>query len=77
MSREITFAKCEHCGQLYPADDKCACRKRRCVNCANNVRISRKGYVECRCEFDGHSIGYVECFDGWCRHWRKDKSYDL
>lgn len=74
MNREITLSKCEHCGHLHPADTKCDCQKRRCVNGWNNKRIPKTDYVECRCEFDGHSIGYVECFEGWCRHWRKDRA---
>lgn len=76
MNREITLAKCKNCGQMHPADDKCDCQKRRCVNCGNNRRIPKEGYYDCRCEFDGHSIGYVECFEGWCRHWRKDVTFD-
>lgn len=76
MNKEITLAKCEHCGCYYPADEKCDCQKRRCVNCGNNIRTLEKDGVICRCKLNNRSIGYVECFEGWCKHWRKDRSFD-
>lgn len=49
-------------------------KDRCCCNCRHDIRIKDdKGYVKSHCEIDGHYIGYVECFDGWCRHWAKDK----
>lgn len=51
-------------------------RKRCCVNCGNNIRTTyEKPFfnVVCRCQLDGHRIGYIECFEGWCKHWCKDK----
>lgn len=50
--------------------------ERKCVNCRHNKRIPRKTYVECRCEIDDHYIGYVECFEHWCKRWAKDNKYD-
>lgn len=47
-------------------------RKRCCCNCGNNNRIGG----ECYCEINGHYIGYVECFEGWCRRWKKDRKWD-
>ena len=26
-----------------------------------------------RCGHDGHYIGYVDTWDDWCKHWRKDR----
>ena len=53
-------------------------RKRVCCNCARNIRIKdEKGMVtENRCEIDGHYIGYVECFEGWCKRWKKDRTFE-
>ena len=51
-------------------------RKRVCCNCGNNIRTNVKDYIECHCQIDGHRIGYVECFEGWCRKWRKDRKWD-
>lgn len=50
---------------------------RKCVNCRHNIRIPKKTYVECRCEIDNHYIGYVDCFEHWCRRWAKDHKFDL
>ena len=47
-------------------------RKRCCCNCRHNIRSGETGAVECRCEIDGHYIGYIECFEGWCRRWATD-----
>ena len=46
-------------------------RKRCCCNCRHNIRSGEP--TECHCEIDGSYIGYIQCFDGWCRHWAKDK----
>ena len=51
-------------------------RKRCCCNCRHCIRILMKTYIETRCEIDGHYIGYVECFEGWCRRWAKDHKFD-
>lgn len=50
-------------------------RKRVCCNCGNNVRTKTDDgvYVQSRCQIDGHYIGYVACFEHWCRRWRKEK----
>ena len=45
--------------------------ERKCVNCRH--RIANEATVSNKCEIDGHRIDYAECFDGWCRHWAKDK----
>lgn len=47
-------------------------RKRVCCNCGNNIRTNKDGLVECHCAIDGHRIGYVACFEHWCRKWKKD-----
>lgn len=44
---------------------------RKCVNCRH--RIVDDKHLSSSCEIDGHYIGYLKCFDGWCRHWAKDK----
>lgn len=50
--------------------------ERKCVNCRRNKRIPREAGIECRCEADGHYIGYVECFEHWCKKWAKDHKFD-
>ena len=52
-------------------------RKRCCCNCGRNIRheVAPHG-IECYCEIDGHRIGYIECFEGWCRRWKKDHTFD-
>ncbi len=52
-------------------------RKRGCCNCERNIRheVSPHG-IECYCEIDGHHIGHIECFEGWCRRWKKDHTFD-
>ena len=47
-------------------------RKRCCCNCRRNIRSGDP--IQCHCEIDGHYIGYVECFEGWCRRWAKERS---
>lgn len=52
-------------------------RKRCCCNCGNNGRETDVfGNVGCFCAIDGHYIGYVEAFEGWCRRWKKDDTFD-
>lgn len=47
-------------------------RKRCCCNCRRCIREhDEHGNCTCHCEIDDHYIGYVECFEGWCRHWVK------
>ena len=54
-------------------------RKRCCCNCGNNIRIKdTDGFVtHCECAIDKHYIGYLECFEGWCRRWKKDHTFDV
>lgn len=47
-------------------------KDRVCCNCRHNKRMPKGTNIQCRCDIDGHYIGYVECFDCWCRHWAKD-----
>jgi hypothetical protein len=53
-------------------------KKRVCCNCGNNTRVKdAEGMVtHCQCAIDGHLIGYTECFEGWCRRWKKDRKWD-
>lgn len=51
-------------------------RKRCCCNCGNNIRQGEIGYIQCHCAIDGHRIGYLESFDGWCRRWKRDRKWD-
>ena len=51
-------------------------RKRCCCNCGNCQRIDKGTHKETRCAIDGHYIGYVECFEHWCRRWKKDHTFD-
>lgn len=48
--------------------------KRKCVNCQHNIRAEKSSVnIECRCEITNKYIGYVECFEKSCRHWKKQK----
>ena len=49
-------------------------RNRCCCNCRRNKRIGKETYIECYCEIDGHYISYIECFEGWCKHWAKEQN---
>ena len=53
-------------------------RKRCCCNCGNNIRTKDEygGVIACECAIDGHFISYIECFEGWCRRWCKDRTFD-
>lgn len=51
-------------------------RKRCCCNCRHDIRTWDGGNCTNHCEIDGHYIGYIECFEGWCRRWAKDKWQD-
>lgn len=53
-------------------------RKRCCCNCGNDIRVKDKnGFVtHCECAIDGHHIGYIETFEGWCRRWKKSHTFD-
>lgn len=48
-------------------------RKRVCCNCGNNLRIRNQHLgIHNECAIDGHYISYSDCFEGWCRHWKKE-----
>lgn len=52
--------------------DKTPIEKQRvCCNCRRNKRVEEKGHTNCYCEIDGHYIGYVECFECWCKYWAR------
>lgn len=52
-------------------------RKRVCCNCGNNIRKKMDGgHVQCYCQIDGHYIGYIACFEDWCRRWRKERKWE-
>ena len=45
-----------------------------CCNCRHCRRkIGKRAMVETYCEVDNRYIGYVECHEGWCRHWSKER----
>ena len=50
--------------------------ERKCVNCGHNVRQKEVTGIEDYCDCDNHHIGYLECFEGWCRHWKHDPKWD-
>ena len=48
-----------------------------CCNCRHNIRYHDEGGMcYCECDIEHHYIGYVECMEGWCRHWAKEKSQE-
>ena len=51
-------------------------RKRVCCNCGNNIRTGELSNIKCHCTIYGHYIGYIKCFEGWCKHWKKGKKWD-
>lgn len=51
-------------------------RKRCCCNCGNCKRVYERTYIENYCAIDGHRIGYIETFEGWCIRWKKDHIFD-
>ena len=53
-------------------------RNRCCCNCRHNIRCKEKpkSNITCYCDIDDHYIGYIECFEGWCKHWSKDHTFD-
>ena len=54
-------------------------RKRCCCNCGHNIRQPVKPFgidIDSICEIDGHRIGYIETFEGWCRRWKKERKWD-
>lgn len=51
-------------------------KDRVCCNCRHNKRIPKRTYIQCKCDIDGHYIGYVQCFDNWCRHWANERRAD-
>ena len=46
-----------------------------CCNCRHCIRVERPHeFISTYCEIDGmRYIGYVECMEGWCRHWAKER----
>lgn len=53
-------------------------KRRVCCNCGNNIRKEEaSGRIQCYCAIDGHRIGYVACFEHWCRRWKKDRKWDV
>lgn len=42
-------------------------KHRICCNCRNRTRKDT-------CNIDGHRIGYIECFECWCKHWAGEKN---
>ena len=47
-----------------------------CCNCRHNIRTSDMGNIRCKCDIHGFYIGYIACFEHWCRHWARDKKFD-
>lgn len=43
-----------------------------CCYCDHN---KRNGKGDNRCEIDKHYIGYVACFEQWCRRWTPNKKF--
>nr|DAF50473.1 MAG TPA: hypothetical protein [Myoviridae sp. ctuIn11] len=51
-------------------------RKRVCCNCGNCIRYPTKDGIRCRCAIDDHYIDYLQCFEHWCRRWKRDRTWD-
>lgn len=37
-----------------------------CCTCKHDKRFKEKDIIVCRCDIDGHYIGYFECFKRLC-----------
>ena len=45
-----------------------------CCNCRHDIRTwDDDAHCINYCKIDEHYIGYIECFEGWCRHWAKER----
>ena len=46
-----------------------------CCNCRHCIRVERPHeFTSTYCEIDNmRYIGYVECLEGWCRHWAMER----
>lgn len=51
-------------------------KQRVCCNCWNCERVEEKGHINTYCSITGQYITYVQCFEGWCRRWRKERKWD-
>lgn len=51
-------------------------RKRVCCNCGNCIRYQTKDGIQCRCAIDDQHIDYLQCFEHWCRRWKRDRTWD-
>lgn len=60
--------------KLVEVQEDVETRKRCCCNCGHNIR--GKLNEDSTCEIDGHKIGYIQCFEGWCRRWCKDRKWE-
>jgi hypothetical protein len=47
--------------------------ERKCVSCGHNIRTQNG---ECHCDLDNRYIGYIQCFEHWCKHWKRDRKWD-
>ena len=43
-----------------------------CLNCRHYISILNQMF----CEVDKHYIGYVESYEGWCKHWSRERRED-
>ena len=54
-----------------------------CCNCRHTIRFKERKWSGVRnryeeeittvCEIKGRYIGYLKCFEDWCRHWASDE----
>lgn len=47
-----------------------------CCNCGNCIRYPTKDGIRCKCAIDGRHIGYLQCFEHWCRRWKRERKWD-
>lgn len=41
-----------------------------------NIRYTTKHGIHCRCAIDNHNIDYLQCFEHWCRRWKRERKWD-
>lgn len=44
-----------------------------CCSCKHNIRKKDEAGIYCKCEVDGHHIGYVANFERVCELWEEPK----
>ena len=47
-----------------------------CCNCGHCERREEGKHILTYCDLNNAYIGYADCFEGWCPHWKKERKWD-